>query len=145
MVLLDPGSDRAWIRFLAQNSVLLVFGSELSSMTFGVGIVIAAMVGLIFSDRLRQLFRRPVDWPTTYPGIKCQIRQTPSGRWYLVNASHPESAWSGWNWVPHTNGKGGLVPRGDRVDRAYGAIVTEFATREEAEQYALRVRMEVVQ
>jgi hypothetical protein len=53
-----------------------------------------------------------------------KIEKSFFGRWIIVSAARPDLAWSGSQWVPHRHG----IPTG-------GAQVSNFASREEAEDY----------
>ena len=54
----------------------------------------------------------------------CQLRLAPSGRWILVNPENPQLAWSGSQWVPHSNGVAADL-----------AVIRSFGTLEELSAY----------
>ena len=62
------------------------------------------------------------------------LKQTAFGRWIVANALHPVLAWSGARWVT-------ITPDGLPA----GPIqVSNFASREDAEQYAVRFGFKVL-
>lgn len=60
------------------------------------------------------------------------LESRPFQRWVLANAEHPELAWSGSRWVPHTNG----MPSG-------AVQVCNFDSQDDARKYARQHGLEV--